>query len=31
MDIETVLQMAVRELGQLAGVTEASVQLLPEE
>jgi GAF domain-containing protein len=31
LDINTVLQMALRELGQLAGVTEVSVQLTPEE
>ena len=31
LDINTVLQMAVRELGQLAGVAEVSVQLTPEE
>ncbi len=31
LDINTVLQMAVRELGQLAGVAEVSVQLTPED
>jgi len=31
LDIDTVLQMAVRELGQLAGVTEVSVQITPEQ
>ncbi|MBC8503395.1 MAG: GAF domain-containing protein [Anaerolineales bacterium] len=31
LDINTVLQMAVRELGQLAGVAEVSVQLTPKE
>jgi len=31
LDINTVLQLAVRELGQLAGVAEVSVQLSPEE
>ena len=31
LDINTVLQMAVRELGQLAGVAEVSVQLTPEK
>ncbi len=31
LDINTVLQMAVRELGQLAGVAEVSVQLASEE
>jgi len=31
LDINTVLQMAVRELGQLAGVAEVSVRLSPGE